>query len=171
MKSREYLVPLTVQDVCRAKAVGMDRDVAFWSPQTSGARVIEKPKQLPTGLMTFGDSIRKESKAKTVSIPIKNFDVSGPYHSTASQATFYYLDAQTTYPHISPDGFQVCSRPLNVISLDCLDSVHCWVEVKWVAEIWKEPKLSKTSKTQSKTKSRRSSSRKRYWGERWEEPP
>jgi len=59
----------------------------------------------------------------------------GPYKSTgpAPKKDFYYLEFIATIEYgkkITPKlkYLQICSGPLNVISDDCLDEVHCWIK-------------------------------------------
>ena len=58
----------------------------------------------------------------------------GPYKKEDEQknglSDFYYLGGTFVYGRKKVKGcLQICSRPLNVVSTDCLDEVHCWIEI------------------------------------------
>ena len=50
---------------------------------------------------------------------------SGPYKRNEKSRSFFYLTGKVQN---KPYRLQICSRPLNVLSEDCLDAIDCWVE-------------------------------------------
>lgn len=65
---------------------------------------------------------------------LKNPKNTGPYKRGQTPKSFYYLSGKTTF-FPSEDWknpintqVQICSKPLNVLSTDCLDAVDCWVK-------------------------------------------
>lgn len=53
----------------------------------------------------------------------------GPYIKSDNSSDFYYLGGHFLAGNEGPDDavLQICSDPLNALSVDCLDGIHCYV--------------------------------------------
>lgn len=57
----------------------------------------------------------------------------GPYTASSEDDSMYYLEGKFTYdinatPVIWYDfALQICKLPLNIVSTDCVDDIHCWI--------------------------------------------
>ena len=56
----------------------------------------------------------------------------GPYQKSDENKgcldDFYYLGGTFVNDSQREGLLQICSRPLNVVSEDCMDEVHCWIK-------------------------------------------
>lgn len=77
-----------------------------------------------------GNLIKEENGAETAYENWLCGQEAGPYTATSSEETFYYLSGklkmagEANYENYK---MQLCSKPMNYLSMDALDGCHVWV--------------------------------------------
>jgi hypothetical protein len=99
----------------------------FGEPPEGNFRLVDE--FIPDGNMRTRDS---KSNRSWITHDWLSKSRDGPYYSTSSSSVFHYLTGTFTVHGPSdtdpgPGELQICSNPLNGLSTDCLDEVHCWV--------------------------------------------
>ncbi len=132
---------LTVNDIRRNywdKEKNKGKPIKYYSPQTYGDIFILSEKNPSFPFIAFSifipDGNLHHENAKTGEKEIikgwLSTSIGGPYKKQDIKSRglndFYFLGG-----HSNNGEFillQICSSPLNVISEDCLDEVHCWIK-------------------------------------------
>ena len=134
---------LTVNDVRKNywdKNKKSGKPIKYYSVQTYGdVFVLDENQQIPffgTPEIFIPDGTlhhtNMKTKQKQTIIDWLSFSHNGPYKKEDEQknglSDFYFLGGTFVYGQKKQKGhLQICSRPLNVVSDDCLDELHCWI--------------------------------------------
>jgi len=105
--------------------------ISFGTTQTFGNTPTSVRELEPYVFVPTGD-LRKYNRNTQQSEILKDWlslNSNGPYFKRGSSDILYYLLG--TYLEgqwgKGPGELQVCSNPLNALSENCLDEIHCWV--------------------------------------------
>lgn len=124
------LRPCTVDDARQYYA--RREPIRFMSMQTYGGKddkgeipSVQSLADLSTTFMLDGNLKWRHGQTEGIIADWLTLSKDGPYYQSKNQSVFYYLSGN--HSEYGYYWMQICSRPLNVLSQNCMDEVHVWI--------------------------------------------